>query len=128
MPFQVGGRWCIAIWTRDQYDHLSAPAEVRADIPGNVAPQAGFSVSPQPAIAGNSVTFTDTSTDPENAISSWSWNFGDPSSGSANNSTAQSPIHTYATEGAYEATLKITDAGGLTSEASFIVEVAPAGP
>jgi hypothetical protein len=124
----AGGRWCFAIWTRDQYDHLSASTTIAADIPGNFEPKADFGYEPQPGIAGTPVSFKDASTDPENAIVSWSWTFSDASSGAANTSTERSPVHTFATEGAYQVTLKITDAGGLTSEFSTIVEIAPAGP
>ncbi|MGJ8666955.1 MAG: HYR domain-containing protein [Patiriisocius sp.] len=48
----------------------------------------------------HSVFFTDNSTNPD----TWSWNFGDGST-----STAQNPIHTYATTGAFEVKLTIVD-------------------
>src|SRR5262249_26352610 len=124
----AGGHWCFAVWTRDQYDHLSAAAEVHADIPGNFEPKADFTWAPKPGVAGQPVTFTDASTDPENAIASWSWTFNDASSGGANVSTLRNPAHTFATEGVYQVTLKITDAGGLTSEKFYLVDIAPAGP
>lgn len=54
--------------------------------------------------------FTDTSTDPDNDITSWSWNLGD-----GNSSTQQHPAHTYAAPGSYAVELTVTDAGGFTS-------------
>ncbi len=48
-------------------------------------------------------------------ITSWSWQFGDPASGPANQSTLQDPTHEFSQPGAYQVTLTITDADGLTS-------------
>lgn len=39
--------------------------------------------------------------------SSWSWDFGDPGSGSANTSNLEDPTHTFATPGTYTVTLTI---------------------
>ncbi|MGH1366605.1 MAG: PKD domain-containing protein [Calditrichia bacterium] len=54
---------------------------------------------------GNTTTFTDGSL----GATSWSWNFGD-----GNTSTAQNPTHTYAAAGKYSVTLSIN--GGAESE------------
>ena len=111
------------------FGHLSAPAEVHADIPGNVAPQAGFTVSPQPGDRGPAGARsrirrpTPRTRSPHGPGPSTT-----SSSGGANNVDARSPTTPTRPRALYEATLKITDAGGLTSEASFMVEVAPAAP
>lgn len=56
-----------------------------------------------PACSGNNTyTFNDVST---NCPDSWTWNFGEPSSGAANTSTEQSPDHMYAGPGVYQVTL-----------------------
>lgn len=64
-------------------------------------PKAGFSF-PEICLGDPFVPFTDTSkiASPDN-ITTWSWNFGDPPSGAANNSGLQNPQHTYAAVGAY---------------------------
>ncbi|HMG75196.1 MAG TPA: PKD domain-containing protein [Pyrinomonadaceae bacterium] len=54
--------------------------------------------------------FVDRSTDADGHIVSWAWNFGD-----GGTSTAQSPLHHYATAGSYAVTLTVTDDGGLTN-------------
>jgi serine protease len=82
--------------------------------PSNTAPTANFSSS----TSGLTATFTDTSTDAQNNITSRSWNFGDGST-----STATNPSRTYAAAGTYTVTLTVTDAGGLTSTKSSSVTV-----
>ena len=81
----------------------------------NTAPVANFSSS----TSGLTATFTDSSTDAQNNITSRSWNFGDGTT-----STTTSPSHTYAAAGTYTVTETVTDAGGLTGSKSASVTVA----
>ncbi len=56
-----------------------------------------------PSCAGNNTyTFNDLST---NCPDNWTWDFGDPASGTANVSTQQSPSHAYAMPGLFTVTL-----------------------
>jgi PKD repeat protein len=73
-------------------------------------PVANFSGSPTTVQLGNSVQFTDLST---NNPTSWSWSFegGTPSS-----STAQNPSVTYNTAGTYNVTLTATNSAGSDGE------------
>ncbi|MEI8005468.1 MAG: C25 family cysteine peptidase [Bacteroidota bacterium] len=64
--------------------------------------------------AGSPASFTDQSTHPGSSITSWAWDFGDPSSGSNNNSNAQNPVHMFATPGTYSVSLSIISTGGCT--------------
>jgi PKD repeat protein len=80
----------------------------------NTAPTANFTSS----TSGLTATFTDTSTDAQNNITSRSWNFGDGTT-----STATNPSKTYSAAGTYTVTLTVTDAGGLTSTKSSTVTV-----
>ena len=66
------------------------------------------------------VQFTDTSM---NEIDSWTWDFGD-----GNSSTAQNASHTYATGGSYNATLTVSGPGGVGTETKTIVVTDPAPP
>jgi PKD repeat protein len=59
--------------------------------------------------SGRDCDFTDTSTDPDGTIASWSWTFGDGSSSSQRN-----PSHLYAVAGVYDVTLEVTDDKGAT--------------
>ncbi len=66
--------------------------------------------------AGASVLFEDLTTFlPGETISTWQWDFGDPTSGAANFSPAQHPDHVYAVAGMYEVTLTITLVSGCTT-------------
>ena len=67
-------------------------------------PTANFSGTPTTICAGQTVSFTDLSTD---GPTSWAWDFGDTGT-----STAQSPTHVYSTAGIYTVTLTATNADG----------------
>jgi PKD repeat protein len=79
-------------------------------------PKAQFTSTATSICAGNSVTFTNTST---NYPTSYSWNFGD---GTPNGTTA-SPVHQYATAGTYTATLTVTNQWGSTTSAPVTITV-----
>ena len=71
-------------------------------------PTADFSVDKADVVVGQTITFTDHSTgDP----TSWSWDFGDGES-----STAQNPTHSYDAVGIYTVSLTVTNAGGSDTE------------
>ncbi len=67
--------------------------------------------------------FTDASTDTDGTIVSWSWNFGD-----GGTSSAQNPSHTYAAAGTYSASLTVTDNEGATDSVSHDVTVSEDPP
>jgi PKD repeat protein len=80
----------------------------------NTAPTANFTFT----TSGLTATFTDSSTDAQNNITSRLWTFGDGTT-----STATSPSKTYAAAGTYTVSLKVTDAGGLTHTKTSSVTV-----
>ena len=72
-------------------------------------PVADFSASPQPTTVLNStITFTDKSS----GANTWSWTFGESSSGNNNTSSLQNPVHTYKDSGSYQVTLKVWNSFG----------------
>jgi|GEM_PF-855833 len=82
-------------------------------LPGTVT--AGFSIDKQTGFAPLTVNFIDSST-PVGSIASWSWDFGDTASGSANTSTQQSPSHTYSTVGKYTVSLTVKGIDGTKTD------------
>lgn len=76
------------------------------------APEANFEITAgtYSCTLPQSVQFTDLSqTYGGGTILYWYWDFGDPSSGTSNYSTAQNPSHTYSTSGTKTITLKVTN-------------------
>ncbi len=81
------------------------------------APTANFTFQPTAPTVGTQVAFTDTST---GSPTSWSWNFGDPASGTSNTSTVQNPTHAFLSAGTYNVSLTATNgAGGNTATKSI---------
>ncbi|MFP3362107.1 S8 family serine peptidase [Pseudoalteromonas sp. SIMBA_148] len=84
---------------------------------GEVSPQpprASFDVETQ----GLTVNFIDSSTDSNNDITQWSWDFGDGAT-----SSDQNPMHVYAASGNYDVELTVTDSEGNTSTSTQTVVV-----
>ncbi len=80
--------------------------------PDPVAPVADFSF----VASGLNVDFSDSSTDADNDINSWSWDFGDGAV-----SDQQNPLHSYGAEGSYTVSLTVSDSTGLTDTTSKTV-------
>jgi len=80
--------------------------------PSTNAPTPDFSFSPLSPTPGSAVQFNDSSA---GSPLSWAWNFGDPSSGSANVSSLRNPTHYFVTGGNYTVSLTVSNAGGSTS-------------
>lgn len=80
-------------------------------------PQPEFSTSPAPGCAGLPVSFINETKSGYylncSTATVYSWNFGDPSSGAANTSTAANPpAHIYNTAGTYTVTLTVSNGCG----------------
>lgn len=74
----------------------------------------------------NTVTaFTDMSSTSNDSIISWSWNFGEPSSGMSNFSSLQNPVHTFGSAGTFSVTLTVTTIVGCTGTYTGNVIVYP---
>jgi hypothetical protein len=86
-------------------------------------PAATFQVAVPPANDG--ATFTDTSTPGAGGapIVARLWQFGDPASGTANTATTSPAAHTFTAPGAYQVSLTVTDANGLSATSTQAVTV-----
>jgi PKD repeat protein len=80
-------------------------------LPPNGAPTADFFFSPNAPRESEAIVFDGSlSSDPDGAIVSYQWNFGDGSIGSGIRTT-----HAYAVEGSYNVVLTVTDDRGVTA-------------
>jgi len=80
---------------------------------GDCPTTASFDASPSSGCTPMTVYFTDTSTTDGGGISAWLWEFGDGSVGATPNLT-----HSYALEGQYAVTLRVTNTYGCADQIS----------
>ena len=97
-------------------DDDGATDEVTKDVtvsePANTAPTASF-VAPA-CVAGADCLFSGSGTDGDGTVDTYSWDFGDPTSG-APTAEGQEVTHNFATAGPYTVTLTVTDDDGADS-------------
>ena len=78
-------------------------------------PAAQFTWAPEPQLEGEPVQFNNTSTSPQDAIISWSWDFAGLGS-----STNENPGFTFPNNGVYAVTLTVADDDGSISTVSIM--------
>jgi gliding motility-associated-like protein len=96
-------------------------------------PQASFTVQPNPGCVNQSICFTNTTTAGSTgptclATTAYSWDFGDPASGTNNTSTLQSPCHTFSAPGTYTVTLTSSNPCGPSTATRVVCITAPPTP
>jgi parallel beta-helix repeat protein len=85
----------------------------------NVGPTATFTFfSPFLPRINDTIRFTDTSTDIDGIVVSWSWNFGDEATSSVRN-----PVHNYSAGGTYQVSLRVVDNDGVSDTATEYVTI-----
>ncbi|MCX6252423.1 MAG: PKD domain-containing protein [Bacteroidetes bacterium] len=73
------------------------------------------------------IQFNDLSqTNGGSALTTWDWDFGDPASGSANQSQVPSPVHIFSTSGTFTVSLEVHNASGCHDTISKSVSVSQA--
>ena len=99
---------------------------VGAPPPPPAPPIADFVASPTTGAAPLTTAFSDRST---GSPTSWSWDFGDPTSGGSNTSSLASPGHAYGAAGSYTVSLTVSNTLGTdTKIATNLIVVNPAPP
>ena len=98
--------WYTTEYSGGGWSWLTQIASFSFEPPVVNAPVAAFSGSPISITEGQTVTFTDQST---NTPTSWSWSFpgGNPAT-----STAKNPVITYSIPGTYNVSLTVSNSGG----------------
>ena len=84
----------------------------------NQAPTVSISATPTSGNAPLTVNFTSTASDPDGTIASYFWQFGD-----GQFSYVANPSYKYTCGGTYTATLRVTDNGGASAQASVQINV-----
>jgi len=100
---------------------IAVTTVVRVGPPGS--PTATASATPTSGQAPLAVNFSGTGTDPDNDIVLYEWDFDNDGSYDWSSSTGASVSHTYTEAGSHIATLRVTDATGLTGVDQIIVFV-----
>jgi len=97
-------------------------------IPITILPNPLANFSYATSCAGSPVVFNDLSQAGSGGLAGWSWNFGDPPSGSNNISTLPSPTHSFTAPGTYQVALIVTNTGGCADTVTkpVIVHALPA--
>ena len=92
--------------------------------PDNSSPTAVIAASTTGGVAPLTVNFNGSgSSDPEGDTVAYGWDFGD-----GEQSSAANPTHTYDDEGSYQATLTVTDPGGLSDSDNVTITSGNAAP
>jgi len=122
--FQQGGEGVLS--AAEDYGYncsavVSSFGTVGVSLTCAVPPTANFSGAPLSGGLPLTVNFTDTSS----GATSWSWNFGD-----SGTSTAQNPSHTYNTAGTYTVALTATNSSGsdTMTKTNYITVTPPQAP
>lgn len=122
--YATAGSYSVQLTVTDN-DGASDTVSTIANItsPSNTAPNAVIANGPFSAEEGASISMSSAgSNDPDGAINSYAWSFGDGQS-----STQANPTHSYSTAGSYSVTLTVTDNDGASASVSESVTISANG-
>jgi gliding motility-associated-like protein len=89
----------------------------------NPQPKPDFSFPASLCLPNANAVFTNQSTIADGTAStlSYYWDFGDPASGTVNNSTGKNPSHTYVSNAAFNVNLKVTSLAGCVHDTTIVL-------
>ena len=108
-------------------DTRGASAETTRPLRINAAPSASFTASPNPALAGQSVSFNGGgSTDPDGSIAKYEWDLDGDGSFETNTFNTPTTSRSYSSAGTLTVKLRVTDTNGATAETAMPLRIDPA--
>ena len=119
-----GGTFTVTLTVTDNQGATGTTSSNVVIAAPNVAPTAAFTSSTTTGTAPLAVSFNASTSSDDAGITSYAWDYGDGSNGSGVNAS-----HSYANAGTYTVTLTVSDAQGLTDQATTVITVnaAPTG-
>lgn len=109
--YQDCGAFSVILTVTDSNGLIDADTQV---VVVHCPPVAAFTFTPISVCDSANVAFTDNST-PGDSIVKWQWNFGDPTSGTADSSSQKNPAHYYNSPGIFPVSLLTTTAAGCSA-------------
>ncbi len=103
--YGASGDFTVTLTVTDSDGAVNTTDQV-VSVGSGASPTAAFTPA-APFVVGGVTPFNDESTDPDNRIVSWLWDFGDGGS-----STEQNPSHVYTARGSVDVSLTVTDEAG----------------
>ncbi len=119
-----GGLWSLVVSGSDTSSPPDSGSGTKAVTLQDRPPDASFSLTPSTAPTGTAISFDGTASyDPDGMVVSYSWAFGDGTTG-----TGSVVTHSYSPAQIYTVTLTVTDNGGVTGSTPSQVTVTDRPP
>ncbi len=116
---EPGGLWSLTVFASDAATPSNSGFAARVITLQDRPPTASFTESAITALPGVTINFNGTaSSDPDGTIVSYSWDYGDGSTG-----RGLLASHSYSTPGSYTIKLTVTDNSGTTASSTSVISV-----
>jgi uncharacterized protein (TIGR02145 family) len=112
ITYSTAGNYTVSLKATNSFGNNTKTLNITVSEPSNQAPIADFTASKTNITKGETIQFTDKST---NSPTSWLWDFGDGTT-----STQQNPLKSFNSVGNYTVTLKATNSFGNSTKTTNI--------